>query len=773
MADADYLLIFFASLGISPVAVADDAGKDQLPEIIVTAQKFSASPSDVGMSITAASGDQLRDRGVTSVEDLIRLVPGFTVQRGNYSSTSFTLRGVGFFNSDLATTPAVTVYMDEAPLPFAAMTRLVAFDLDRVEVLKGPQGTVFGQNATGGAVNYVVAKPTDDRRAGVDLGYERFDRREIGGFISGPMGEHFRGRVAVQSREGGPWQRSVTRPGDELGRVDELQGRASLEWRPVDAFVSSLALTATRDRSESAAAQFVAARPRIPALNPPGLLAFPVSDNSRDADWTPKQYGSDEPFPYASDTTLHHASWRNELKVSDSVTAVALTSYADLNVTYGQDSDGTPYIVGNTIDRNGKVEHIFQELRLVARQGWGHWLIGVNYSRDETRDEPLRFFADYDAVQRFQAIDPLALGDSGLVSTRLHARTAAAFGGIEHRLGEHVRIEVGVRYNSDRRTFHNCNIVVTDSFARYWNIYRRGAEPRTEIGDCLVMDPANGNRPLDDVRTDLDQDSLSWRVGANWKPLEDVLLYANVSRGFKAGAVPALLGSTTLQFKSVPQESLLAYETGVKSSFAQHRVQLNASVFYYDYRHKQLRGTLLDPIVGPAEALVSIPRSHVAGAEMQLTVQLPGGLLFDTAVAYVDSQVDEFVGYDAFAVFGDQSNTPFPFAPRWQSNTNIEYRFPLGSLQWGGLEGFAGASLTYNSEAYSGVGAVERLRIDDLMLVDLRAGIEVDAGRYRAWVWGKNVTDELYWTNVFPSANVISRFVGQPATFGVSLAARF
>jgi outer membrane receptor protein involved in Fe transport len=757
-----------ALLGIAPVVAADEVADTGLPEIVVTAQKMPESSNDVGMSITTATADQLRDRGLSSVEDLIRLVPGFTGQRSNYNSTSFTLRGVGFFNSDLATTPAVTVYVDEAPLPFAAMTRLAAFDLSRVEVLKGPQGTVFGQNATGGAINYVVAKPTDELRSGVDLSYERFDRKQIGGFVSGPIGDHWRARVAGQWREGGPWQRSITRPGDELGRIREWQGRAILDWEPTDSFTSSLMLTATRDQSESAAPQFVFARPRIPALNPPGLLTFPVSNDSRMADWSPTQFGTDEPFPYASDTTLYHTTWRNELQLSETVTAVALTSYADFHMEYGQDSDGTPYYIGNTIDRGGRVESFFQELRLAAEQAWGHWLIGLNYSRDETRDEPLRFFPDFDAVRRFQLIDPLALGDRGLVSSRLHANTSAAFGRVDYRISERVSVEAGVRYNVDRRTFHNCNFVVSDSFARYWNIYRQGAEPRTEIGDCLVMDIGIGSPPVDDVRTDLDEDNLSWRVGANWHPDEDVLLYANVSRGFKAGAVPALLGSTTLQFRSVPQESLLAYEVGVKSSLAQRRVQLNAAAFYYDYRDKQLRGTLLDPIVGPAEALVSIPRSHVAGAEIQLIAQLPGGLTLETAAAYVDSEVDEFLGYDAFAAFGDQSNTPFPFAPKWQSNTNIDYRFPVG-----GLDGFVGASVTYNSETYTGVGAIERLRIDAFTLLDLRAGVDLDSGRYRLWAWGKNVTDELYWTNVFASANAISRFVGQPATFGLSLSARF
>src|SRR5262245_356158 len=160
------------ALAIPSAAHAQDAATtsaDQVEEIVVTAFKREQSVNTVGISITAATGEVLRLRDITSVADLTRLVPGLTIQDSGFNSTSFTLRGVGFFNSDLSTPPAVTVYVDEAPLPYPAMTKLAAFDLARVEVLKGPQGTLFGQNATGGAVNYIAAKPTEVFEAGADV----------------------------------------------------------------------------------------------------------------------------------------------------------------------------------------------------------------------------------------------------------------------------------------------------------------------------------------------------------------------------------------------------------------------------------------------------------------------------------------------------------------------------------------------------------------------------------------------------------------------------
>ena len=296
--------------------------------ITVTAQKQEQSTNSVGMSITAATGDTLRERGIDSVDDLTKLVPGFTVQQGGFNSTSFTLRGVGFFNSDLATPPAVTVYVDEAPLSYPAMTKLAAFDLERVEVLKGPQGTLFGENATGGTINYIAAKPTDTLQAGADANYGTFNRAQISGYVSGSLDDDLTGRLALQIRRGDPWQESVTRPGDRLGRILEIQSRGTLEWHPDEPFTSRLTLTITHDGSDSQASQFIAPFTAFPALAVPGLSTFPVVTKPRAADWTPVRPDTNAPFPYASNTTLYQASWRNDYALSENLSVTSLSSYA-------------------------------------------------------------------------------------------------------------------------------------------------------------------------------------------------------------------------------------------------------------------------------------------------------------------------------------------------------------------------------------------------------------------------------------------------------------
>ncbi|MBL8270083.1 TonB-dependent receptor, partial [Steroidobacter sp.] len=220
-------------------SVAQNAASG-LEEVVVTAQKRSEDINSVPMSVTAISGDQLQALGISDMSQLAKSVPGFTYADSSYGTPIYFIRGIGFFDTSLASKPTVGVYVDEVPLAFPAMTLGAVFDLERVEVLKGPQGTLFGQNATGGAINYIAAKPTDAFDAGVDVGAGNFGSYDVGGFISGPLSDTFRARVAVKHSQSDGWQKSTTRPGDTLGAKDFTQARMILEWRPIDALTLSL-----------------------------------------------------------------------------------------------------------------------------------------------------------------------------------------------------------------------------------------------------------------------------------------------------------------------------------------------------------------------------------------------------------------------------------------------------------------------------------------------------------------------------------------------------
>ncbi len=180
-----------------------DSGSDSLEDVVVTAQKRSQSIGDVGMSITPSTTGELRDRGVSDVADLEKAVPGFSYAEAPNGRPIFTLRGVGFYDTSLSASPTTSVYVDEIALPFSVMTRAADLDIERVEVLKGPQGTLFGENSTGGAVNFIASKPTSTFMAGFDATAARFDKGDVNAFISGPLTETLNFRFAIRSVQGG------------------------------------------------------------------------------------------------------------------------------------------------------------------------------------------------------------------------------------------------------------------------------------------------------------------------------------------------------------------------------------------------------------------------------------------------------------------------------------------------------------------------------------------------------------------------------------------
>ncbi len=237
-----------ASAQAAPAAAAPAA--TSVGEVIVTANKRQENIQNVGMSIQAATGDKLTKLGVTDTASLQKIVPGFEVTPNYYGTVVYTIRGVGFQDTSLAGSPTVSAYVDEAPLPFSALTNGATLDLQRVEVLKGPQGTLFGNNATGGAINYIANKPTDTFQAGGDFSYGNFSDTKFNGYISGPIVEGLDGRIAIQTHNSGAWQKGYgPQSGQSIGGSDFLNGRISLLWKPTDRFKALLTVNGWQDKS--------------------------------------------------------------------------------------------------------------------------------------------------------------------------------------------------------------------------------------------------------------------------------------------------------------------------------------------------------------------------------------------------------------------------------------------------------------------------------------------------------------------------------------------
>jgi len=735
-------------------APADNAG-----EIIVTAQRREQSLNSVPMSITAIGGDQLIAQGINSTADLAKIVPGLTFTQSQIATPVYTIRGVGFYESTLAASPAVSVYVDEVPLPFAILTQGAALDLARVEVLKGPQGTLYGQNATGGAINYISAKPRDTFEAGADASYGRFNAFNLSGFVSGPLTKTLSARVSARVDGGGDWQQSQSRD-DELGAARRIAARALFVWNPVSELEVTLNLNAWRDKSDVQAPQLTGHTPYNPAGAYPYVLATPLAaDNARAADWSGD-------WPMRRNDNFYQASLRADYDVSDDVRLTSITSWLEFNTAATQDLDATQWRQLDSYTP-GSIKSFFQELRLTGTSGDARWILGANFSSDKASEQQI---LRTDDLSSNVIIPGLPILRVSAVFTNQKVTTYAGYANVEYDLTPNLTAQAGIRYTRNERSFNGCGYDGDGTTYLSFNVLTTlftGAPPVNPIGpgSCLTFDPSFQPSLVTDQ---LNQDNISWRAGLTYTFDNRAIVYANVSRGWKAGGFPTVPASSFTGFLPATQESLLAYEAGFKLPIADRTLQLNAAGFYYDYSNKQVRGRILDPIFGLLERLVNIPTSRIYGVEAAIDWRPVDGLTANLSGTWVHSRIDEFTGYNGTGVLADYSGSAFPFTPEWQVAADVQYKWPVND-RWNAT---VGTNVNYNSATNSTFGDPAILAINARTLVDLRAGVETEDGKFRVQLWGRNVFDKYYWNSTF-QADTAWRMAGRPATYGISLGWRY
>jgi iron complex outermembrane receptor protein len=745
-------------------AQTSDAG---LAEVIVTAQKREQRANDVGMSITALGAGELQDRGVTSVAELAKVVPGFIYSPTSYSNPVYSIRGIGFYESSLAVTPAVTVYVDEVPLPYPAMTSYADLDLERVEVLKGPQGTVFGQNATGGAVNYIAKKPTDQFAAGYNVSYERFNAINIGGFAGGPINDTLSVRVAARAASGGAWQTSDTRE-DELGNQDWLQARVLLDFHPTDRLDFLLNINGWRDKSDPQAPQVIAyfpPHPDNPAVAVISKLPTSAPADARDADWNPG-------FP-RRDNNFHQVALRGTYKLTDDVSLTSISAYEQLSIHEQNDDDGFAVHLDDTV-LGGGITSYSQELRLGGQQGRFNWLLGANYSHDKSRDTEFSIFDYTSNNPTFPGFTPPL--STSLTSADGRARTAAGFANLEYQAIDTVTLQAGARYTDDNRHVSSCfagDAALSQTFEFIENLLKGSVVP-IPAGGCVTLDdtnPANLFNPSGPIDRTLHQHNVSWRGGVNWKVNPQTLWYANVSKGYKAGAFPTLPYEFSSQAKPVTQESVLAYETGFKAALFDRHAQLNGAAFYYDYTNKQLHAKVLNAIFGALDSLQNIPKSRLWGAELQLNAVPAKGLDLNVGLTYLNSEIMH--NFVTFPQFGPQVNVggnPFPYTPKFIAVSDGQYRWNTGAS----VTPFVGAGITYNSPTTGDIGNAPQYRLRSFTVLDARVGLIGSDDRWRLALFGRNITNAYYWTAAYTfGTEEAVRIAARPVTYGVSFNMNF
>jgi outer membrane receptor protein involved in Fe transport len=735
-------------------AFSDDAASDpQLAsegDIVVTAQKRAERLSDVPMSITAASGDTLGKLGITSADDLGKLVTGFNYSKSAYGVPVYTLRGVGFYDYSLAAVPAVTIYVDEVPLPYSKMGAFASLDLDRVEILKGPQGTLYGQNSTGGAINYIAAKPEGDFGAGLNFSYGRFAATDISGYLTGSLTGNMSARLSASHQGGGAWQKSTSRF-DKLGDRNVTSARLLLEWEPTPDLAILLNLNGGWDKSDTQAAQFQQITPLNPTnasirANRPALFNFPRSpDRPRAADW-------DIGVPLERDDRQLQAAMTVRYDLSPDIEFTSISSYIDLRTASTLDGDGTPF-VNILAEVDGAATSVFQELRLSGTSGIFDWIAGLNYGKHKVREDQTGSYPDD------------FLGILGITKNRNGGRQQTESKAVYVNGNIHVTsaltLEGGLRYTDESHDFAGCTRAAAAAAAAYYSNRYRG---QVQVNDCVTTLPGGGWGLYSSA---FKEGNISWRAGVKWSPGDDAMLYANVSRGYKGGSYPLTGASNYYQLRPILQETLLAYEAGFKTALLDRRLQLSGAVFHYDYSDKQIRGKAIQPETGAAvAALVAIPKARVTGAEFQATARPIDGLSLGIDTTYADSRIKgRWTNYDFYGALGEFGGEAIPYSAKWSVSARADYEF-AAFAEW---KGAIGTNLRHQSSSYAGLGEQIISRLPVFTTLDVRASIGTDDDRLSIAVWGRNVTNEYYWNNTIVILGAIARYAAPPAAYGVSI----
>jgi len=564
-----------------------------LEEIIVTAQKRSQSLQDIPISISAMTGESLADSGVDTQRLLSQTVPNFQVNNIGLFSSIY-LRGVGTGYANAGLEPSIATYFDDQYFSRGSAGMWSFSDVERVEVLKGPQGTLYGRNATGGAVRVISKAPTDYFEGRIAGSIGSFDHRGLEAMVSGPLAEGIRGRLVLQSDKNDGFVRNTDRSRPNLNDRDQVFARAKLEWDISDNLLMKLnGYYAKKKDYDGLAFMSIYETPYQTGLAVGGTPGKDFYSTSvalyPDREFEIRNYGVTLRFDY----TLGN------------LTLSSITGYNDDKFSGPSDLDTTELELAAVFTRSATTEDFSQEFQVVSDYtGRFNFTSGLFLYQSE---------ATYDYALRGDFISESPIGSYDAVEIQ----SIAPYGEIYYDVTDKWKLTLGARYTYEEKKLADHQFFMADSF--------EGARSNRTI---LFDQPSNT----------LYFKEFTPRAVLSFQPTDDVMLYASLSRGFKSGGYSTPHPSPTL-VDEVDTETLDAFELGWKTSFA-GRVTFNGAIFHYDYKDLQVQ--LMDDT--GTNATSNAADAKINGIEADLMIYLTDQLQLGFGGGYLDAEYDSYAG---------------------------------------------------------------------------------------------------------------------------------
>ena len=733
-----------------------------IEEVVVTAQRRAESLQSVPIAISAYSEEELRTRRIDSLGGLADRTPGFAIGQFFPTQPQIYIRGIGSNDDGPAADPSTVVFIDEVYVGRAAGWTANLFDLQRVEVLRGPQGTLYGKNVVGGAINLITRKPDENFRAQLSASAGNLNSREYQGVLSGPIAGNLYGKVSfndmsrdgyLESKVGLFPEAFPSRDPLSLGQFEQLNKnntglRAGLRWLPTEELEINLGVdSASLDE------------------NAPGFFRQGTADAQMISGLLPQYAGDprinlqDRPAQTTNETTGFNLRVDYELGWS---TFTSISSYRE-SETLNTDccsanneeearllaSSPTAPVFGQVLLGTGNVtredaDQLSQEFRLTSTgSGPLEWVAGLYYLEENT-DRIESFDYGIGFSDGFGGFDTFVPPTTGITTQFGQTESIAVFGQASWNVTEKLRLTAGARWTEDTKKLRSIG----------------------QAGGFLVSENF-------DVQVDESWDEVTPKYVVDYQLTEEVFLYALASKGFKSGGFQ---GSPPSEFNAtVPFQPEIAwlYEAGFKSEWFDRRARINLTGFYTDYTDLQVF-QLLVPEGSPADAGVLVAQNaadaEVQGLELEVTLAPTRGLTLSASYSYLDATFSDFFPPAGF-------NTPSGVDPNQRAGNRLrnapEHSGTLMAVYQMNLKDGKGlmfqADWRYQDDAFQDPDNQAGAAIEAYDLLDARVAVTSSDAKWELALWAENLLDEDYFIHGFPSEQGGTMTPGPPRLYGVSL----
>lgn len=748
------LAIFSLLASFSTSAIADDQMAAEqgnitsgLEDIVVTARKVRENLQDTPIAITALSQAALEQRQMTNIASIDRFAPNVAFNTsspisGTRSSASVFIRGVGQTDFTLTTDPGVGIYLDGVYIARSIGSVLDILDVERVEVLRGPQGTLFGRNTIGGAISLTSRRPGQKLSAQASVTTGSFDRLDVKASADIPITGTLSSSVSVARFTSKGY---IDRPyiGDKTGGDNRWAGRIALAWTPSSTFRLDLSADGTRVREKSCCGELVAVYPGLfaqfhNAVIAPGLVPeLGAAAFFNEQSLPTKAFQDNSGFAVPSTLDLWGVSASAEWDATDSLTAKSITAYRELDSTNGRDADHSPVVIGQTFDIYNS--HQFsQEFQLLGKlfDNRVRWILGA-------------YFFDEKGLN----LDDVQFAIGRVISGgRVHNSSLAFFGQTTVDITPGLSLTGGLRWTRDTKRF-----IVSDD--NQYVVANLAGVPSTVHPGPLM--PGDRLLPIGKVTNRTSKATPYLNLAYKWTP--DIMTYVSYSEGFKGGGFVQRVFPDRARVPEFKPESVKVYEAGFKIEAFDRRVRLNGAVFRTDYSNLQV--TVIDAI---APVIQNAAAARINGAELELNAVPIEGLSLDVGVGYLDAKYTQ-VDPNATEVTIDKH---LVYAPEWTVNIGGSYEFALadtGSITFR-------SDWSYRTTTYNDANNSAALVQPSYSTLSASISWESRAKDWQITVAGRNITDKRYIISGFadePVQSAAEASFGRPAEWLLTVKHQF